>query len=187
MLHQYPVPLKMNFKFSLFFILLISLFASCNSLDMETVPSAETIRSWKAIRPFLIAEKGITGIYQNFDVDSLIFIYSSSHKDERQLLEAIRGNITETKWREASNDACSYHQFERRFKMGEENPNRPDMSLFPSTEILRITLFPDRSIIVVGYLQSNGGAELQWGERVLWPRYNKQIDKLINMEITSVE
>lgn len=177
----------MNFNFRIFTILLVSLFTSCDFPDMETVPSAETIRSWDALQPFLVAEKGITGIYQNFDVDSLIFHYSTSYKDERNLLEAIRGNIKETRWGEASDDTCPYYQFERRFEKGEENPNRPGMSLCPSTEILRITFFQDRDIVVVGYLQSDGGSELQWSERFLWPQYNRQIDKLKNVEETSLQ
>jgi len=43
----------------------------------DQVPGAQSIRGWKALAPFIIADENLTGVYQSNDVDALVFFYST--------------------------------------------------------------------------------------------------------------
>jgi hypothetical protein len=62
-------------------LLILFLFAGCNS-GMDRVPSADEIRDSSRTKLFLVEAEQIRGIYQNIDVDSVIFAYRTRTASE---------------------------------------------------------------------------------------------------------
>ena len=48
---------------------------ACNLASVNRVPSAGDVQSWEEVQSFIVAESELTGVYQNTDVDAVIFTY----------------------------------------------------------------------------------------------------------------
>lgn len=153
-------------------------------LSMEDVPSEELIKKWDSIQPFIIEPIKITGIYRNIDIDAIVFEYSTiANKDK--FWAHLQSNLQDTKWQLFA-ESSNYKTYERRFSKGDCSPERPDMSIFSSAELLKLEYLTDKQIVVVGYVQADSSEnnssfavtdEATWAEKVIWPRFNKAKNK----------
>lgn len=152
----------------------------CTMLTMEDVPSEELIRKWDDIQPFIIEPSKITGIYRNMDIDAIVFKYSTiANKDK--FWTRLQSNLQETKWQLIA-ETSDTRTYERRFSEGAQSPDRPDMALFSSAELLKLAYLPVKQMVVVGYVQADSSNkdisfaatdEAKWAEKQIWPRFNK--------------
>ena len=153
---------------------------ACTMLTMGDVPSEELIRKWDDIQPFIIEPTKITGIYRNMDIDAIVFKYSTV-ADKAKFWAHLQSNLQETKWKLIAETSES-RDYERRFSKDDQSPDRPDMAMFSSAELLKIEYLPGKQMAIVGYVQADSSAkdtsfaetdEAKWAEKQIWPRFNK--------------
>ena len=151
--------------------------ASCMSMDR--VPSAGEIRRWPALEPFVLQPAAVTGVYQNIDIDSVVFHYSTSLTAENEFWRTLKEQAALAGWRHVDGAAPlsqprEYERFQRLKTKGELG--------FSSAEELRIAYSPTR--VVVAYVQSdqNGdprpvsqASEGRFADREIWPRFNQLV------------
>ena len=144
---------------------------ACTAPDMERVPTQEDIRSWVALQPFIIQSERVVGVYQNLDVDCVVFHYHSTAPAEEAFWRELEQRARSEGWAPASPGAGLQRAYRRLKPSGS-----PYLS---SAEELRIAYSPSR--VVVGYVQSdqNGdpkpvaeAAEGRFAERHVWPKFN---------------
>jgi hypothetical protein len=121
---------------------------------MERVPTAAEIQEWSALRPFVIQPSSITGVYQNSDVDSVVFHYSTRLTDQAAFWRELHNQARSSGWVHVvgaaeTNGTREYETFQRLAP-------RRDL-WFSSAEELRVAYRRDR--IVVGYVQSDQQGE----------------------------
>ena len=149
--------------------------AAC--IQMERIPADTQIREWPALQPFVLHPNAITGVYRNFDVDAVVFHYTSKITDEAAFWRQLRQQAQEAGWLpaegpEAGNSSRAYEAFQRLKPKGEW--------MFASAEELRVAFLRDR--VVVAYVQSDQrgepkpvsqAAEGRFANRQIWPRFLK--------------
>jgi hypothetical protein len=78
-------------------LLLAFAVAACDPISMERVPSEAKIRAWDALKPFVAGCGEIRGVYQNLDVDSVVFHchrrFESESEFWRLIAESISGRL----------------------------------------------------------------------------------------------
>ena len=114
------------------------------------VPSADEIQKWSALQPFVIQPSSITGVYQNIDIDSVVFHYSTRLTDPTAFWRELHNQARSSGWvhlaaAAETNSSREYETFQRLAPRGE--------LWFSSAEELRVAYRRDR--IVVGYVQSD--------------------------------
>ena len=148
------------------------------------IPTAADIKAYQALDPFLVAETDIRGVYENIDVDSLVFTYTTSVASEDELWKRLEENLRGSRWEELAKRGA-VRQFERTYRRGETAPGRPDMPLFSSAELMRIAYLPRTREVVVGYIQADCSeeevsfrdtAESRWGDRFIWPQFDRLLE-----------
>ena len=143
-------------------------------VEMERVPPSAEIQESQALQPFLVSPVAITGVYQNRDVDAVVFHYTSSIRDESEFWRRIEQQVQSAGWVNAKGGRHDpgqlYRSFERLKAQGELS--------FSSAEELRIAYHADR--IAVAYIQSdqNGpprpvaeASEGRFADDQIWPRF----------------
>ena len=146
---------------------------------MEQVPSTELIKNW--VGAFLVDAENIKGVYRNLDVDSLVFTYHTSAQTEEDFCSALALSLEKSKWQRTSN-SIDFIEFRRFFKKGEISPERPDMEMFASYEMIRLNYNKSNKMVVVAYVQADTSDDVtlfehtgegKWAERVIWPKFNE--------------
>jgi hypothetical protein len=154
-------------------LLLSAVSAACNTV--ERVPADTDIREWAVLQPFVLHPISITGVYQNLDVDAVVFHYRSKLTDEGQFWRQLRQQAQGAGWlptNRSGSDGGSraYEAFQRLKPKGE--------LMFASAEELRIAFLRNR--IVVAYVQSDQSgqpkpvsqaSEGRYADRYIWPRF----------------
>lgn len=165
--------------------LVLSALASCTMMHGEDVPSEECIRRWKAVQPFMIEPRQLTGIYKNREIDAILFHYST-HAAAEQFWTSLQSNIQGTKWRIIT-ETSETREYERQFSKGEISPERSDMAIFSSVERLKIHYLTSMGMAIVAYVQADSSAahigfddtrEARWSAEELWPRFNNALNQL---------
>jgi hypothetical protein len=151
----------------------------CSLLTMEEIPSPELIKKWMG--PFLIEADQIKGVYRNLDVDSLIFTYGTAVQTEGEFRNALSSALVNSRW-QRSTSATDFIEFRRTFAKGDTSEDRPDMAMFASFELARLSFNPAERKVVVAYVQADTSksvtrfedtSEGEWAERVIWPKFNE--------------
>jgi peptide methionine sulfoxide reductase MsrB len=154
-------------------------------MNGEDIPSEACIRRWKAVQPFMIEPRQLTGIYRNREIDAIIFHYSTNAATE-QFWASLQSNIQETKWRIVT-ETPETREYERQFSKGEISPERSDMAIFSSAEKLKIDYLASMGMAIVAYVQADSSAahigfddtrEARWAAEELWPRFNTALNQL---------
>lgn len=144
---------------------------------MERVPSSDGIRNHKVLSPFLLEAVEIRGVYQNLDVDSVVFSYTTSVPSADQLWERLDSVLKDSAWREIDG-SNSIRRYERRFSKGKVGSDRPDTAMFSSAEEIRIGYTQGR--VIIAYVQADSSkedtsfaatSEAKWAETVIWPKF----------------
>ena len=160
-------------------LMLVAFLAGCSLVTMEEVPSPELIKKWMG--PFLIESDQIKGVYRNLDVDSMVFTYRTSVTTEERFLVSLASSLAGSTWQRETN-AMAFIEFRRGFSKGETAPDRPDMTMFASLEVARLSFNPTNHTVVVAYVQSDSvknidrfedTSEGKWAERTIWPKFNE--------------
>lgn len=141
------------------------------------IPSCDDIRAQKALTTFLVDDTSIRGVYQNVDVDSLVFTYKTSVAAEGDFWQQLVRSVKGSGWYELGPKG-EVRQFERTSSRGN--------AMFSSAELLRIAYLSDKRRVVVGYVQADSSEEnisfsetdeAGWAEKVIWPRFEELLDK----------
>ncbi len=165
---------------SFVFLITLTFMFGCN-----IKPSAEAIKNFKAMHPFLIRDSNIQGLYKYYDIDSVIFTYSTSAINEDQFWNELEGNLKNSRWKETSRTS-NMREFERIFSKSEVSPDRTDMARFSSAEQIRIVFLKEQNIVIVGWVQADslediptlsGTGEFKWAKNYFWPRFNRIVRK----------
>jgi len=73
-------------------------------------------------------------------------------------------------------------EFQRRFAKGETAPDRPDMAMFVSLEVARLSFNPTNRRVVVAYVQADSMKDVarledtgegKWAEKAIWPKFSE--------------
>lgn len=167
----------------LFLSIMAVCLTGCSLLTMEEVPSPELIKKWMG--PFLIEADQVKGIYRNLDVDSLVFTYRTAVQTEGEFRNALSSALVNSTWKR-STSATDFIEFRRMFEKGDTSEDRPDMAMFASFELARLSFNPADRKVVVAYVQADtfkrvtrfeDTSEGEWAERVIWPKFNELIKK----------
>lgn len=135
---------------------------------MGGVPSAESLLARKALAPFLVQPAEVTGVYENSDVDAVVFHYASSTESEHRFWQEIRREAGAQAWVERS-PGPGYSAFERRTEFAQGRWG---------LEVVRIHFSPSR--VAVGIVQTDhcgdsssvsGTAETRYAAERIWPRF----------------
>jgi len=152
----------------------------CNFFSMEDVPSEEFIKQWKDAQAFIIEPIKITGIYKDMDVGAVVFKYTTAANKDK-LWTLIQSNLKETKWKLVS-ESSNARDYERCFAKGDQSPDRPDMAMFSSAELMKIEYVPNKQMVIIGYVQADSSADetsfeatdvAKWAKKNIWPRLEK--------------
>ena len=142
--------------------------------EMERVPASTEIQESQPLQPFLVSPVAITGVYQNLDVDSLVFHYTSRIRDETEFWRQLEQQAQSNGWAHTGNGRLDRGQAYRTF---ERLKPRGELS-FSSAEELRIAYHPDR--IAIAYVQSDQhgqpgpvaeASEGRFADDRIWPRF----------------
>lgn len=143
---------------------------------------------------FLIESGQITGVYQNLDVDSLIFTYSTAVKTKAEFEKALSSALQDSNWQRSTTD-IAFVEFRRSFRKGEKSEDRPDMAIFSSFEVTRLAFAPERGVVVVAYVQADSSGDVshfedtgngKWAKKVIWPKFNELRKKMITQQENGV-
>jgi hypothetical protein len=145
---------------------------------MEQVPSADLIEQW--LGPFLVEADQIKGIYRNLDVDSVVFTYRTALATEQAFAEGLTRNLAASRWQRQTH-TTAFIEYRRRFAKGETSPGRPDMPIFASREVIRLSFNSADRTVVVAYVQADASqdsdsfedtGEGTWAEKAIWPKFD---------------
>ena len=142
---------------------------------MERIPTADEIRRSSAVQPFLVEYEELTGVYQNLDVDSLVFRYRTSSRPDA-FWTALSRAAVQSGWDERLHSRTPGQRAFDRLK--------PKGGLgFSSAEEVRVGV--RGNLVVVGYVQSDQNGERpvpveranegQWAQSRLWPRFASEL------------
>jgi len=162
--------MKISFKYIL--ILFISSFLF--SCDWKSgTPSSSDIKNYTSVKPFILYEAGIEGIYTNHDVDSLVFSYETSIDSPDIFVAQIRKNAANEGWKEIK--AEKYYRFDRIRKWRDE---------YYIGEEIRIAYL--KKTVIVAYVEGDAKQainsfseinESKWADINIWPMFEKEITK----------
>jgi hypothetical protein len=151
---------------------------SVSCISMERTPSASDVRRFTAVEPFVVQPTGVTGVYQNVDIDSVVFYYVTNLASDKEFWQAVKQQATLAGWQHVDDAAAgssqprAYEAFQRLKRKGELR--------FASAEELRIAYTPIR--VVVAYVQSDHigaptpvsqTAEGRFADREIWSRFTQ--------------
>ena len=142
----------------------ILLLPSCK----DGVPSSREINAYH-LDEFIIDQSDLSGVYVNYDVDSLILTYATSSDDFWKTLES---RLADTEWKQIE-QANAFRRYERVL---------PDLGSLGSSEELRIAHKSGHDLVVVAWVQADAKgsfAETQegdWAEGMIWPKFKSLID-----------
>lgn len=151
--------------------------ACVSCISMDRIPSASEIREWPALDPFVLQPAAVTGVYQNIDIDSVVFHYTTNLTTEDEFWRILQQQAASAGWQRVDRVASTrqlrkYQTFQRLRPRGELG--------FSSAEELRVAYSPAR--VVVAYVQSdqNGdpkpvsqASEGRFADREIWPRFDQ--------------
>jgi hypothetical protein len=145
--------------------------AACTPhVDTERVPTEGDIRSWSTIQPFLVEAVHITGVYENDDIDSILFHYRSTASGGQAFWHQVDERATAEGWVGAPEGQLGHKTYYRLRPRGQ--------AMVSSAEEVRVLYTPSR--VVVGWIQSDQpgeprpvaeSSEGRFAERVLWPKF----------------
>ena len=157
-------------------ISVLVLLCGCN-LSMERIPTSAEIKNNKVLSQFLIEADEVQGHYQNMDVDSVVFSYSTRVQPEDAFWQKLNASLQGTSWK-AMQPIGAVHRFERRFARGKGQGERTDMAMFSSAEETRISYQHGR--VVVAWVQADSSieetsfaetSEARFADGVVWPKF----------------
>lgn len=156
-------------------LLLAFAVAACDPMSMEQVPSEAQIRAWDALKPFVAGCGEIRGVYQNLDVDSVVFHCRCRFESESEFWRLIAQQASPEGWIEdtAILGVVPIKTFQRL-------EGRRGQQQFSSSEETRVAWTPQR--VIVGYVQADHSGEPTpvgktgegaFAERSVWPQFNR--------------
>ena len=165
--------LKKLFIVCIFAIPIIS-FLRCDFLNMEYIPEAGQLRANHST--FLIDDSNLQGVYANQDVDSVLFKYMSTAKNEEAFWANLNMNAQAGGWKhvEQQDTFCRYERIIAR-------PGQ-----YSSAEDVRVAYNKKTRGVVVVWVQADESdvpktfadtSESKWAERVIWPKFKKLINQ----------
>ena len=151
---------------------------SCGFLpEMERVPSSSELLQYKFLQPFNISPEEVTGAYQNRDIDSLVYFYSTKITDENVFWKIVVSGSKESGWSQlpTQNQTKRFQRF-----YGPRGPFRSSGS-----EEIRIWFNSKKRMVAVAWVQadmtgkplpvSETQPEAQFADQEIWPRLNRII------------
>ena len=144
------------------------------SCSRAVVPTAGQVRAHGAVEPFLVKDTGLIGIYVNYDVDAIVFRYSTSFQNPGQFWKELDTQLQPLGWH-----AVHDGQRERRY---ERTLSRPS---FTSLEHVRVVYLADPpGTVIVGYVQADERrdvpfaetGEARWAEQMTWPLLEQSLE-----------
>ena len=153
--------------------------ASMSCVSMDRIPSASEIRNWPALEPFLVEAASVTGVYQNVDIDSVVFYYSTTLTAENVFWCILNQRAVLAGWRHIDGVGSTYEV--RKYETFQRLKPRGELG-FSSAEELRVAYSPAR--VVVAYVQSdqNGDpkpvsqvSEGRFADQEIWPRFKELV------------
>ena len=86
-------------------------FAGCDITNVEGVPSAADVRARRQVAPFIVGTGEIEGLYDNVDVDAVVFSHALT-EPSNEFSSLLRRRAAAEGWRESS-ESSTYVTFER--------------------------------------------------------------------------
>lgn len=155
-------------------ILAFMLTACGEPMSMERIPTEAEIRRWTALQAFVAACGEITGVYQNIDVDSVVFYCRPLDTSEAEFWRNLRERSSAASWVEDSKATTGGQA-----KTFQRLQPRRGEAQFSSSEEIRLAWTPER--VVVGYVQADHfgepapvshALEGRFAEKSIWPRFS---------------
>lgn|GEM_PF-6341077 len=157
---------------------LVVALAGCDFLNMEAVPSPEAIEHWAG--EFLIEADQIEGVYENLDVNSVIYTYKTGIRTRPDFEKALLSALQATKWRRSTN-VTEYLEFHRSYWPGENSEDRPIILRFYRVAVARHAFNPESRTVIVALAETdtikrNATFESttpgKWAKKKFWPRFD---------------
>jgi hypothetical protein len=152
---------------------------ACDPMSMERIPSEAEIRNWDALKPFVAGCGEIRGVYQNLDVDSVVFHCDSRFESESEFWRLIAQQAIVEGWVEGTTitGGSVIKSFQRL-------EGRRGQQQFSSSEETRVAWTPQR--VIVGYVQADHSGEPMpvgktgegaFAETSVWPQFNRLLSQ----------
>lgn len=129
----------------------------------DGMPSSREVRAYK-LDKFIVDESNLRGVYVNYDVDSLVFTYTTSQDD---FWSTLQSRLADTKWKQIDQTDV-IHRYER---------ITPRNGKLGSSEEIRIAYRPHDRLVVVAWVQADteesfaDTSEGHWAQGVIWPKF----------------
>jgi hypothetical protein len=142
-------------------------------VQKERIPTEVDIRGWNALQPFVAKGVKIQGVYQNLDVDSVVFQYAPAADSEAEFWRQVRERSVAAGWVE-DNETPSV----RAVRVFQRSTRRREQEQSSSSEETRVAWTRDR--VIVGYVQADHmgepkpvreASEGKFAEKTIWPRF----------------
>lgn len=150
--------------------------ARCDITNVEGVPSAADVRARRQVTPFIVGAGEIEGLYDNADVDAVVFSYAPTVPDN-EFWSMLRRSAAGEGWKESS-DSSTYVTFER------FSPPQGTANISGSEEV-RIAL-TGRHVLVAWVQTDHVGeprrvrdsSEGRYASDRIWPQFEKHRSRL---------
>ena len=148
------------------------LVSACELMSNDRIPTEDDVRGWSALQPVVAACGEIRGVYQNVDVDSVVFYCRPRNGSEAEFWRQVRERSSAAGWVEDNTAASGPVKTFQRLQ-----PRRGQQQLSSSEEI-RVAWIDNR--ILVGYVQADHSSdprpvretsEGRFAEKSIWPHF----------------
>ena len=150
-------------------------FVACDITNVEGVPSPADVRGRRQVAPFIVGTGEIEGLYNNVDVDAVVFSYELMAPQD--FWRAVRQRAAGGGWQETA-DSARYVTFER------FSPAQGTLNMSGSEEV-RVALIGRR--VLVAWVQTDhfgeprrirDSSEGEYASDRIWPQFEKHLSRL---------
>ena len=162
-----------------FAILILIILQGCEFLSMERTPSSSDVLAWTDLHPFILNKTNVHGVYQNLDIDSMVFYYEASAYNDASFWNDIMHSSSSEHWKETGKRGV-FRIFER--YDGPRGSNR-----IYSSEQIRIYFDSKRRVAKIAYVQIDGmgkpvlfadnDTQIRFANKKLWPKFMELIER----------
>ena len=140
---------------------------------MTDVPDEREIRRYQRLKPFILEDETVTGIYRNHDVDSLVFTYRTRLDSPETFWRGLDNELVDSKWVQLEAKPL-LRRYEKVIPRGDE--------MFCSSEEVRVGFCKDQRTVVVTWVQGDTlkdvksfseADESRFAEQQVWPIFQK--------------
>ena len=160
--------------FILFAIVILGVLAALliPAFSMTYVPTPAQVNQHTVVTPFQIQPSATEGIYGNYDVDALVFGYTTGSADTNTFTTTLDQQATAAGWTRLPNKAGATC-YERITPKGNRR--------FCGAEEVRVQIDPESKRVNVGWVQGDTFEDIasfsetresDWAESEVWPKLN---------------